>query len=538
MTLKRAAFKPLLATSLLIVSMAGQAMSDTPSTTSITNTSTPDTSTSAPDTTSPAAGTSSSNLAYADDLKLLAYNVFMLPGAVSNYGQSERAGLILQSDVMHGHDAIILNELFHNSASQILLDGLKAEYPNQTPVMGRGYDGWDQTLGAYSSTTPEDGGVAIVSRWPIEEKIQFVYKDACSADWFSNKGFVYVRLNKNGNPYHVIGTHAQAQNSGCNDAAAVRKNQFTEMQQFIAAKNIPADEVVFIGGDFNVIKSRDEYPDMLETLRVSAPDAYAGFDTSWDPESNGMAATQYPDLPSEYLDYIFVSRDHAQPTHWHNQSLDVTSPRWNVDNYQYQELSDHYPIAGFSYADENTRTESYRYVNQPYSEVKFRNQANGAYIKINASDNDGWLKVNGTAGDPAASFNLDNWFPKNRAFCIRSNDFVQVQGNLRAGSYWNWWLGGGGGNYAYFTNQDNASNKLRLRILNDDGDCLKNGDQVVFVDRDTVSGKDYYLQRWPSGSWTDHLYLWSGSVGANETFTVEMGVGQKQDWSAKLRYAQ
>jgi len=201
-------------------------------------------------------------------------------------------------------------------------------------------------------------------------------------------------------------------------------------------------------------------------------------------------------------------------------------------------LSDHYPIAGFSYADENTRTESYRYVNQPYSEVKFRNQANGAYIKINASDNDGWLKVNGTAGDAAASFNLDNWFPKNHAFCIRSNDFVQVQGNLRAGSYWNWWLGGGGGNYAYFTKQDNASNKLRLRILNDDGDCLKGGDKVAFVDRSTVNGSDYYLQRWPSGSWTDHLYLWSDSVGDNETFTVEMPAGKKQDWSTKLRYAQ
>ncbi|WP_420591815.1 sphingomyelin phosphodiesterase [Bacterioplanoides sp.] len=479
-----------------------------------------------------------SGLAYADDLKLLAYNVFMLPGAVSNYGQTERAGLILQSDVIHGHDAIILNELFHNSASQVLLDGLKTQYPNQTPVMGRGYDGWDQTLGSYSSTTPEDGGVAIVSRWPIEEQIQYVYKDACAADWFSNKGFVYVRLNKNGNDYHVIGTHAQAQNSGCSDAAGVRKKQFTEMQQFIAAKNIPADEVLFIGGDFNVIKSSDEYPDMLETLRVTAPDAYAGFDTSWDPESNGMAATQYPDLPSEYLDYIFVSRDHAQPTYWHNQSLDVTSPRWSVDNYQYQELSDHYPIAGFSYADANTRTESYRTVNEPYRQVRFRNEANGAYIKIDAGDSNGWMTINGSANDAATSFNLDNWFPKNRAFCIRNDDFVQVQGNARAGSYWNWWLGGGSGNYAYYTKNNDASNKLRIRILNDDGDCLKNGDKVAFVDRSTVNGQDYYVQRWPSGSWKDYMFMWSGSVGANETFTVEMGEGQKQDWSSKLRYAQ
>lgn len=526
MTLKNAAFKPLLAASLLIAAMSGQAMSDTPTATQEAT---------AP---IPAPETSVSNLAYADDLKLLAYNVYMLTGAISDWSQQTRAELILQSDVIHGHDAIILNEIFDNGPAQTLLDGLKSQYPHQTPVLGRTKSGWNQTLGAYSNTAPEDGGVAIVSRWPIEEQIQYVYKEGCGADWLANKGFVYIRLDKNGHDYHVIGTHAQAEDGACSDPAAVRKSQFTEMQQFIASKNIPADQVLFIGGDFNVIKNSAEYPDMLETLHVNAPDAYAGFDTSWDPESNGIAAYNYPDLPSEYLDYIFVSRDHAQPTYWHNQSLDVTSPRWENKNYQYQELSDHYPIAGFSYADDNTRTESYRFVNQPYSAVKFRNQANGAYIKINASDNDGWIKVNGSASDAAASFNLDNWYPKNRAFCIRSNDFVQVQGNLRAGSYWNWWLGGGGGNYAYFTKQDNASNKLRIRILNDDGDCLKNGDQVVFVDRDTVSGKDYYLQRWPSGSWTDHLYMWSGSVGANETFTVEMGVGQKQDWTSKLRYVQ
>ena len=501
------------------------AMSETPET--VDNTSSP-----APAPAQP------SGLAYADDLKLLAYNVYMLTGAISNWNQQERAELILQSDVINGHDAIILNEVFDNGPATTLMNGLKGQYPFQTPVLGRTKDGWNATLGAYSNATPEDGGVAIVSRWPITEQIQYVYKQGCGADYLANKGFVYVELDKNGSPYHVIGTHAQAEDGACSDPAAVRKSQFTEMQAFIASHNIPADQVVFIGGDFNVIKSSAEYPDMLETLQVSAPDAYAGFDTSWDPESNGIAAYNYPDLPSEYLDYIFVSRNHAQPSYWHNQSLDVTSPRWSNGNYQYQELSDHYPIAGFSYADENTRTQSYRYVNQPYADIQFQNQANGQFIKINKNDSDGWLMVNGGAVDSATRFNLDNWYPKNRAFCIRSDDFVQVQGNDRAGSYWNWWLGGGGGNYAYYTKNNDASNKLRIRILNDDGDCLKNGDQVVFVDRSTVNGVDYYLQRWPSGSWVDHFYMWSSSIGANETFTVHMGEPAYQDWSSKLRYAQ
>ena len=502
------------------------AMSDTPTATPVVE----------PAPTTPVENT---GLAYADDFRLLAYNVYMLPELFAgDWSHEQRAQMIPQSEVVQGQDAILLQELFDNGPATTLLNGLKAEYPYQTPVMGRSKSGWDATLGAYADLSPEDGGVAIVSRWPITEQIQYVYKDACGADYLSNKGFVYARIDKNGAAYHLISTHAQAEDSACTDPAATRKSQFTEMQNFIAGHNIPADEVVFMGGDFNVIKGTAEYPDLIETLQVSEPDAYAGFSTSWDPESNGMAAYNYPDLPSEYLDYIFVSRNHAQPSHWHNQSLDVTSTNWSAGNYRFQELSDHYPIAGFSYANENTRTESFRAVNNPYQGVQFQNKANGKYIRIDANDSNGWLTVKGEANDPATVMNMDNWYPKNRAFCIRHDDWIQVQGAQRAGSYWNWWLGGGGGNYAYFTKPDNASNKLRIRILNDDGDCLKDGDQIAFVDRSTVNGVDYFLQRWPSGSWQDYLYLWSNSVGDNETFTVHMGQGEKQDFTPNLRYAQ
>ena len=513
-----------LAISATIGSGLANAMSDTP------------TSTSEVIVTAPAVPVEASGLAYADDFRLLAYNVYMLPEVLANWNHQGRAQMIPQSEIVKGHDAIMLQELFDNGPAATLLNGLKAEYPYQTPVLGRTRDGWNATLGSYANASPEDGGVAIVSRWPIEEQIQYVYKQGCGADYLANKGFVYARIDKNGADYHVIATHAQAEDSACSSPAATRKSQFIEMQNFIASHNIPATDVVFMGGDFNVIKNTAEYPEMLEALQASNPDAFAGFSTSWDPESNGIAAYNYPELPSEYLDYIFVSRNHAQPSHWHNQSLDVTSTNWKVGNYRFQELSDHYPIAGFSYANNETRTESFRAVNNPYQGIQFQNKANGKYIRIDASDTKGWITVKGEANDPATKMNMDNWYPKNRAFCIRHDDWVQVQGEQRAGSYWNWWLGAGGGNYAYFTNPDNASNKLRVRILNDDGDCLKDGDQIAFVDRSTVNGVDYFLQRWPSGTWQDHLYLWSNSIGDNETFTVHMKAAEKKNFIPDLRY--
>ena len=140
----------------------------------------------------------------------------MLPEVLGAWNHQGRAQMIAQADFMQGQDAIILQELFDNGSADTLLNGLKAEYPHQTQVLGRTKSGWDATLGAYSDATIEDGGVAIVSRWPIEEQIQYVYKQGCGADYLSNKGFVYARINKNGENYHVIGTHAQAEDAAYN----------------------------------------------------------------------------------------------------------------------------------------------------------------------------------------------------------------------------------------------------------------------------------------------------------------------------------
>lgn len=473
-----------------------------------------------------------------NDFKLLTYNVYMLPRAISDWSPDARAQHLLSSDIFNDYDAIILDELFDNQAGTTLLNGLKQAYPNQTPVLGRSQSGWDATEGNYGSTTIEDGGVSIISPWPITEKVQYIYSSACGFDGTSNKGFVYVKLNKNGRDFHVIGTHVQAEDSLCStgQAAQIRLGQFQEIQQFIEDRNINTEDLVFIGGDLNVNKGTQEYQNMLEALQVNEPH-YSGYDATWDPKSNGIAHYNYPDLHSEYLDYIFVSRNHAQPAVWQNQAIDITGPRWEDDNYQFQELSDHYPVAAFTYADENTRTQSERAVNTPFSQLTLRNKGNNKLIKVNPNNATDWMTINGTAVNSETQFNISNWHPKN-AFCLRSGDWVQIESNRHQNHYWNWWLGGGNGNFAYYPKSGDATNKLRLLIQNDHGGCLKSGDEVVFMDRDTRSGSDYYLTRWASGSWTDYLFMWSSSIGANETFVVDgVKAPQYEQYGSKLIYA-
>ncbi|MBM7585503.1 phospholipase C [Bacillus pakistanensis] len=292
---------------------------------------------------------------YPNDFKLMAHNVYMLSQSLyPNWGQVQRADLISNADYIKGQDVVILNEVFDNEASNKLLNGLENDYPYQTPVLGRSTSNWDETLGSYSYTTPEDGGAAIVSKWPIVEKIQYVYKDGCGADWLANKGFVYVKINKNGHFYHVIGTHMQSEDERCSDgeAASVRKAQMDEISGFIDQKDIPASEVVYIGGDLNVIKGTPEYSSMLKDLNVNAPTAYTGFTSTWDPDTNGIAGYNYPQLEPQYLDYIFVEKSHKQPSNWYINAMNIKSPEWSVTSfgktYTYNEYSDHYPVAGYS----------------------------------------------------------------------------------------------------------------------------------------------------------------------------------------------
>src|SRR5919202_5067329 len=119
---------------------------------------------------------------YPDDFKLLAHNVYMLP--MVNWGQAQRADLIAQADYIKGYDVVLLQEAFDNIPSDQLLSGLKGEYPHQTPVLGRSRDGWDETLnyGGVFDGKFEDGGVAVVSRWPIEQKEQYVFDRGCGFD--------------------------------------------------------------------------------------------------------------------------------------------------------------------------------------------------------------------------------------------------------------------------------------------------------------------------------------------------------------------
>ncbi|MER5461372.1 sphingomyelin phosphodiesterase [Streptomyces sp. NPDC002668] len=284
-------------------------------------------------------------------LKVLTYNTFLFSKTLyPNWGQDHRAAAIPAMTFFQGKDVVVVQEAFDNSSSDALKQKAAAQYAYQTPVMGRSRDGWDATGGSYSSATPEDGGVAVLSKWPVVRKEQYVYKDACGADWWSNKGFVYVVLNVNGAKVHVIGTHAQSTDPGCGagEAAQMRSRQFKAIDVFLDAKNIPASEQVLVAGDFNVDSRTPEYATMLADADLVGADARTGHPYSFDTEENSIASDRYPDDPREDLDYVLHRAGHPKPAGWTNEVIKEQSAPWTVSSwgtkYTYTNLSDHYPV--------------------------------------------------------------------------------------------------------------------------------------------------------------------------------------------------
>ena len=196
-------------------------------------------------------------------LSVLAYNVYLLPSHVRAIpfmgerfaiAQEERAALI--PPFLAPYDVVILSEAYDDGARATLLDGLKAQgFGHMTQILGSACraasscekgaiydqppaDGAAPRGGEGDTWFGEDGGVLIASKHPISAAREWVYADCVEPDCNAAKGFVYARIDKGSQRYHVIGTHAQFGWSG--EQREAKAAQLRAIRQFIeGASGIP-----------------------------------------------------------------------------------------------------------------------------------------------------------------------------------------------------------------------------------------------------------------------------------------------------------
>jgi phospholipase C len=261
-----------------------------------------------------------------DEFNLLTYNVYLRPTTLFANGQMIRAGLL--PNELSGYDVIVFQETFDDEARAKLLSGLQREYPYQTAVLGQDTD------------MEQDGGVAIVSKWPILRQDQRFFAVCHGNDCKSQKGMLYALVNKSGRCYHIIGTHTQADDKRWQ----IRMQQFQTIKEFITSTHIRSDEPVLIAGDLNEDKFKLHYVEMLERLRAEHP-GQTGPTFTFDGPANDLNST----LETKYLDYALYSRDHLSPLVATNEVKVFKSPSpWRQYPWEnwYYDLSDHYAVLG------------------------------------------------------------------------------------------------------------------------------------------------------------------------------------------------
>ncbi len=259
-------------------------------------------------------------------LNVMYYNVQMITFGISGMAQASDRGALLPAQISAHQDVVAFSEAFD--------DGPRED--DLTPAMtAAGFPYRTTILNAPGLIPiPTNGGVIIFSRWPIEaeDEIDFAECGQAAQDCLANKGVKYAKINKMGKRYHVFGTHMDA-GSGADDTYA-RRTQMAEIRDFIADLEIPENEAVIFGGDFNTdpIDSDNDYQAFLDTMNPIIPQHIGYF------ESN------FNDDFGKIIDHAWGDRTHLVPLSITNEIITIRSLDpilWDIS-----EFSDHRCILG------------------------------------------------------------------------------------------------------------------------------------------------------------------------------------------------
>lgn len=303
-------------------------------------------------------------------VRVLQYNVFLrkpLPYIANLYdGQEARINGLVETLPQRSSnvDILILTEVFHKK-SRLLLQNLKQTWPYFTTPFKN-----------YRKL--ENSGLVVMSKTPIVAKDYIIFESSGNWDKLASKGVQYMNVVIRKVPVHIFATHLQATyNKDYSKYNGIRESQLEEINRFVAAKKIQKNELVVLGGDFNIDIKSQEYKNLKKILdivpftkistkkSVSSRNQLHGID--YEAAQNGCEK-EYKEThvckccPNEMLDYNFVLGGFLKPK---KVELDVWNNfksssklcglfferlhKKNGDNcpknhVELTDLSDHYPV--------------------------------------------------------------------------------------------------------------------------------------------------------------------------------------------------
>ena len=257
-----------------------------------------------------------------DSLKLLSWNIYMLPPLVKFTGKRKRAKAIGKELANTDYDVLVLQEAFNHSARRALRKELKEAFPYERGPAFR------QTFSLKTSD-----GIWILSRYPIKRVGATRFKNKSGFDnRMARKGALMVEVNKNGQKFQIIGTHL---NSG--GSLELRTHQLKQIKEDLVDRYHEDNVPVVIAGDFNIDKS--EYgglDSILATLNVENYELEGDLKYTYDHTNNDLE----PGKTKGMIDYIYV-KSKGFKTKNVKRKIPLIERIWSKGR---KSLSDHNPI--------------------------------------------------------------------------------------------------------------------------------------------------------------------------------------------------
>ena len=259
------------------------------------------------------------NRAEGRNLKILSWNIYMLPRMVPRKGKRERAHAIVAELKKTNYDIIVFEEAFLPAARNIILAGLGEQFQFQYGPVNN------------SPNIKTNGGVWILSKIKMDTVKTIEFKDCATWDCLARKGAMLLEGTWNGKTFQLMGTHLQA-----DEYQQVRYKQmdeiYTELLAPYALNGVPQ----IVCGDMNTeAEITERYHKMLESFGAENGDISGVEKCTYDGLNNEIAQS-YGAKDKTTYDYILMR----------NNGVKIKSIKRFVSILKKgkKQLSDHYGI--------------------------------------------------------------------------------------------------------------------------------------------------------------------------------------------------
>lgn len=257
-------------------------------------------------------------------LKILSWNIYMLPPLAKFTGKQRRAkrigDLLKDSDF----DIVVFQEAFHGAARRKIWRRMRDNFPH---VLGPANRRW------YSLKT--NSGIWILSKIPLKQIAELDFDYCEGIDCWSRKGALVAEGEFNGQTFQILGTHLEA--GGSREKKVEQYRELDSLLTHFRKDGVPQ----IAAGDFNTKKFHDTiwYNQMIQILGVEDGPLISEQKFTSDSYINDIKIQRGDKKKQRVIDFIFYRANGLAAT----INRYVRMPNWQWSKHR-KDLSDHFAV--------------------------------------------------------------------------------------------------------------------------------------------------------------------------------------------------